>query len=174
MRVLVTGAQGFIGKNLIAHLKENNDFTVTPFTRDDSIDSLPNLINQIDVIVHLAGENRPNDIAEFDVVNSGLTKTLCDEIRKTGKRITLILASSTQSELDNPYGKSKRKAELAVEELAADTECPVYIYRLPSVFGKWCKPNYNSVVATFCHNIANDLPIQINDKSISISYCMFC
>lgn len=168
MRVLVTGAQGFIGKNLIAHLKENNDFTVIPFTRDDSIDSLPNLINQTDVIVHLAGENRPNDIAEFDIVNSGLTKTLCDEIRKTGKRITLILASSTQSELDNPYGKSKRKAELAVEELAADTDCPVYIYRLPGVFGKWCKPNYNSVVATFCHNIANDLPIQINDKSISI------
>jgi len=169
VRVLVTGAQGFIGKNLITHLNENNDFTIVPFTRNDSTDSLPNLIEQVDTVIHLAGENRPNDIAEFDIVNSGLTKILCEEIRKSGKKITLILASSIQSNLENPYGQSKRKAELAAEQLAADTNCPVYIYRLPGVFGKWCKPNYNSVVATFCHNIANDLPIQINDESTNIS-----
>ena len=123
---------------------------------------------QSDAIVHLAGENRPIDVADFVRVNTDLTHTLCEAIVATGRPIPLILASSTQAEHDNPYGQSKRTAEQVVEAFAGDTANPVAIYRLPGVFGKWCKPNYNSVVATFCHNIARDLPIQINDAAATL------
>jgi len=163
MRVLVTGAQGFIGKNLVIHLNEQDQFSVLAFTRENTLEELQGLVEQADAVVHLAGENRPKDLSEFKVVNAGLTKSLCDAIRSTGRKIPLVLASSTQVGLDNSYGKSKYAAERAVEDLSNDTGNAVYIYRLPGVFGKWCKPNYNSVVATFCHNIAHDLPIQIND-----------
>ncbi len=168
MRVLVTGAQGFIGKNLIVHLNEHESISTLSFSRKDPIDSLSALVDQADAIVHLAGENRPADVEAFDIVNAGLTKTVCDAIKATGRQIPLILASSIQADLDNPYGNSKRSAEVAAEQLVEETGNPVCIYRMPNVFGKWCKPNYNSVVATFCHNIANDLPIQINDESTKL------
>ncbi|MCB1937597.1 MAG: NAD-dependent epimerase/dehydratase family protein [Rhodocyclaceae bacterium] len=163
MRVLVTGAQGFIGKNLVVRLGEMPGHEVLAFTRADAPDALAAQVARADAIVHLAGENRPPDVADYARVNAGLTQTLCEQVRASGRQIPLILASSTQAALDNPYGLSKRQAERAVEQLAADTGNPAIIYRLPGVFGKWCRPNYNSVVATFCHNIANDLPIQIND-----------
>jgi len=162
--VLVTGAKGFIGKNLIVALNAAEEFSVLSYTRENKIDELEGLVKQSDAIVHLAGENRPQNLAAFDEVNAGLTQTLCSVIRQTGRTIPLLLASSTQAEEDNPYGRSKRAAEQLVEKLAAESGNPVYIYRLPGVFGKWCKPNYNSVVATFCHNIANDLPIQTDDE----------
>ena len=168
MRVLITGSQGFVGKNLAVQLGETADIQLVRFDRGDSLESLPKIIADVDAVVHLAGENRPKDTADFSVVNTGLTKEICSAIRATGKKILFILASSIQAELDNPYGLSKRAAEQAVESLAVDTDNPVVIYRLPGVFGKWCKPNYNSVVATFCHNIANDLPIQINDPAHQI------
>ena len=168
MRVLVTGARGFIAKNLIVRLSEKEKYSILEFAREDSIESLSHLVVQADAIVHLAGENRPRDISSFKKVNADLTKTLCDEIKASSREILFILASSTQTDLDNPYGKSKRAAEAFVEELAVDTGNPTYIYRLPNVFGKWCKPNYNSVVATFCHNIANDLPIKVHEPSAKL------
>jgi UDP-2-acetamido-2,6-beta-L-arabino-hexul-4-ose reductase len=165
MKVLVTGANGFIGKNLIVNINAEELYSVLKYSRENTLDELGELVEQADAVVHLAGENRPKDQTEFDRVNAGLTQALCKAINKTGRKIPLVLASSTQADQDNPYGRSKHAAEQVIEEHAAESGNPVYIYRLPGVFGKWCKPNYNSVVATFCHNIAKDLPIQIDDES---------
>ena len=168
MRVLVTGSNGFIGKNLIVRLNELN-IQVATYTRENSIHDLEELIKDTDFVVHLAGENRPRDEKYFDIVNAGLTASICDALRSSGKNATIILASSTQAYLDNAYGKSKLDAEVVVKELEIDTGCPVYVYRLPGVFGKWCKPHYNSVVATFCHNISHDLPIQVNNPDFELN-----
>jgi UDP-2-acetamido-2,6-beta-L-arabino-hexul-4-ose reductase len=168
MRVLITGARGFIGKNLVVRLGERAGTKVLSFVRGESVEVLTALVAQTDAIVHLAGENRPIDVADFARVNTDLTRTLCEAIRATGRPIPLILASSTQAERDNLYGQSKRAAEQVVEAFSRETGNPVVIYRLPGVFGKWCKPNYNSVVATFCHNIARDLPIQVNDAAATL------
>ena len=164
-RVLVTGSQGFIGKNLVVRLGELRGYEVVSFERGDGLSTLSAKVALADAVVHLAGENRPKDEADFETGNAALTRALCDAIQASGRKIPLILASSLQAELSNPYGLSKRAAEKAVEELAASTGNPVVIYRLPGVFGKWCKPNYNSVVATFCYNTAFKLPLQINDPS---------
>jgi UDP-2-acetamido-2,6-beta-L-arabino-hexul-4-ose reductase len=167
-RVLVTGANGFIGKNLVVRLRELPRFVVTEFVRGDAPEALPGLLAQVDAVVHLAGENRPADDAAFAKVNTGLTVVICDalavEHKRSGRQLPLILASSAQAERDNSYGQSKLAAEHAVQVLCAATGHPAVVYRLPGVFGKWCKPNYNSVVATFCHNMARGLPVQINDS----------
>ncbi len=171
-RILVTGANGFIGKNLVVRLNELSNVSVTTFVRGDDAALLPQLVAKADVVAHLAGENRPADESAFAQVNAGLTFALCNAIeqafRATGRHVPLVLASSTQAERDNPYGRSKLAAEAAVQTLANETGNPCVIFRLPGVFGKWCKPNYNSVVATFCHNMARDLPIQINDFAASL------
>ncbi len=171
-RILVTGANGFIGKNLVVRLNELANVSVSTFVRGDVTDCLRQLVAQVDAVMHLAGENRPADEAAFAQVNTGLTSMLCHAIQQefdtTGRHVPLVLASSTQAERDNPYGRSKLVAEEAVQKLAKETGNPCVIFRLPGVFGKWCKPNYNSVVATFCHNIARDLPIQINDATASL------
>ncbi len=171
-RILVTGANGFIGKNLVVRLNELANITVSTFVRGDDITRLPELVAEADAIVHLAGENRPVDEAAFSQVNAGLTSALCDVIQQkyaaTGRHVPLVLSSSTQAENDNSYGHSKLEAELTVQALAQSTGNPCVVFRLPGVFGKWCKPNYNSVVATFCHNLARDLPIQINDPNASL------
>jgi UDP-2-acetamido-2,6-beta-L-arabino-hexul-4-ose reductase len=168
-RVLVTGANGFIGKNLVVRLRELPRFAVTEFVRGDAPEALPGLLAHADAVVHLAGENRPADEAAFGQVNTGLTVALCDalvgEQQRSGRQLPLVLASSAQAERDNPYGQSKLAAEQAVQKLCTASGHPAVVYRLPGVFGKWCKPNYNSVVATFCHNIARGLPIQINDPA---------
>jgi len=168
MSVLVTGAHGFIGKNLIIRLNEL-DIQVITYTRENSTQDLEGLIKDADCVVHLAGENRPKDEKDFNAVNAGLTSSICDVVRTSGKNTPIILASSTQAELENAYGKSKSDAEVAVKALEIDTGCPVCVYRLPGVFGKWCKPHYNSVVATFCHNISHDLPIQVNNPDFELS-----
>lgn len=164
-RILITGANGFIGKNLIVRLNERLDVSVTTFVRGDELSSLPKLVSKTDVVVHLAGENRPLNEASFDQVNAGLTSSLCHAIEQqykiNGRHIPLVLASSVQVGLDNAYGRSKLAAEASVQALAKATGNPCVIFRLPGVFGKWCRPNYNSVVATFCHNLAHDLPIQV-------------
>ena len=164
MRVLLTGAQGFIGSNLAVRLGARPDTEVLRYAHGEPPDILRKLVALADRIVHLAGVNRPKDEAEFDRGNGELTATLCTLVRESGRRIPLILPSSTQAARDNPYGRSKRAAEQAAEALAA-TGNPVVLYRLPGVFGKWCRPDYNSVVATFCHNLARDLPISISDPA---------
>jgi UDP-2-acetamido-2,6-beta-L-arabino-hexul-4-ose reductase len=168
VKVLVTGSNGFIGKNLVVRLGELNGFEAIGFDRDDSLECLAECVGQADVVVHLAGVNRPKEIKEFAEGNADLTARLCELIAATGRRIPLIISSSVQAELANPYGQSKLGAEAAGKALAEKTGNPVAIYRLPGVFGKWCRPNYNSVVATFCHNIANDLDIQINDPAAAL------
>jgi UDP-2-acetamido-2,6-beta-L-arabino-hexul-4-ose reductase len=168
MNVLVTGSNGFIGKNLIIRLNELG-ISSEVYTRKNSTKDLQGLIEKSDFVIHLAGENRPEDESNFEVVNSGLTSLICDEIRLIEKKIPIILASSMQAEFDNLYGKSKLSAEISVKNLENDTGNSSYIYRLPGVFGKWCKPNYNSVVATFCYNISHDLPVQVNNPSFELT-----
>ena len=168
MNVLVTGSKGFIGKNLIIHLNELN-INVLTYTRENSIQDLPDLIKKSNFIIHLAGENRPRDEKDFNTVNVQLTKSICESIRSTGKHIPIILASSTQAAFDSAYGKSKLDAELILKKLESDTGNPIHIYRLPGVFGKWCKPDYNSVVATFCYNVSNNLSIKVNDSSLELN-----
>ncbi len=165
MKVLITGVNGFVGKNLAVRLSERDDVEVFSFTRDDESDALTTLVGKVDFVFHLAGVNRPEDVEEFKQGNADLTSTLCLAIEASGKTIPLIYSSSIQAELDNPYGESKLTAEQALLAFSERMRNPVYIFRLPNVFGKWCKPNYNSAVATFCHRIANNLPIQINDPS---------
>ncbi|NCA95995.1 MAG: NAD-dependent epimerase/dehydratase family protein, partial [Methanomicrobia archaeon] len=164
MNVLVTGANGFIGKNLCLELK-NQGYTILPFDVDKSDKDLADNILAADFIIHLAGVNRPLNNKEFYDGNTNFTKKLIDFILLNGKKIPLIFSSSTQAELDNDYGKSKKMAEEFLFDFMDKQDNPVIIYRLTNVFGKWCKPNYNSVVATFCHNIANDLPIEIRDEN---------
>jgi UDP-2-acetamido-2,6-beta-L-arabino-hexul-4-ose reductase len=168
VRVLVTGSNGFIGKNLVVRLGELSRYEVLQFSRDNSLKDLEELVAQADAVIHLAGVNRPKDVKEFEEGNTDLTARLCAFIEASGRHVPLVVSSSIQADLANAYGQSKRAAEEAAERLAKTTGNPVAMYRLPNVFGKWCKPNYNSVVATFCHNIANDLPIQINDPEAAL------
>lgn len=169
MRLLITGSEGFIGKNLCLRLSELQGFEVICFDRSSSLGDLKVRVEQSDAIIHLAGVNRPKDPVDFTEGNAFLTDKLCHFIKHTGRTIPLLITSSIQAVLENPYGVSKRAAEDAVRALAGETGNPVVIYRLPNVFGKWCRPNYNSVVATFCHNIANNLPIQINDPEAALN-----
>lgn len=168
MKVLVTGANGFIGKNLVLRLREQADIEVLTFARGNTQAELQAALVLADAVIHLAGENRPASPDAFEQVNAGLTRQICHGLRGLGKKIPLLLASSAQAELDNPYGLSKLAAEQAVEQLAQEAGNPVAVFRLPGVFGKWCKPKYNSVVATFCHNKAHDLPVQIHDADARI------
>lgn len=168
MKILVTGADGFIGKNLCLHLAERADVEVIRFTREQSIDQLPELVIQADSVVHLAGINRPKDPVEFAQGNADLTRALCDALTNSGRKIPVLYSSSIQAEQDNPYGLSKRAAEDALLSYGQTAGAAVYLYRLPNVFGKWARPNYNSAVATFCHNISQGLPIQIHDPDARI------
>ena len=167
MKVLITGANGFVGKNLQLHLAERKDVQVVCFTRADDAARLPALLQGVDFVFHLAGVNRPQDPQEFVSGNVDLTQMLCQAIAAvavaTGKRVPVVYTSSAQAGCGSPYGQSKRGAEEALLAVARSHLVPVHIFRLPNVFGKWCKPNYNSAVATFCHNIARSLPIQVND-----------
>ncbi len=172
MKVLVTGATGFIGNNLCARLNTLKDIELATFTKEDPIETLTDLVAQSDFIFHLAGVNRPVDEAEFAIGNTDLTNTIIEALRSCDKNTPLLISSSVQANLDNPYGKSKLAAENLVKEWSNESSSQVIIYRLPGVFGKWCKPNYNSVVATFCHNISHDLPIEVSDPAhqITIAY----
>lgn len=171
--VLITGADGFIGKNLQLHLAERQDVQVVCFTRQHRAEALPAMLQGVDFVFHLAGINRPQDPAEFVSGNADLTRTLCAAVAEvaaqTGKRVPVVYTSSTQAAQDNPYGQSKRAAEEALFALQREHAVPVHVFRLPNVFGKWARPNYNSAVATFCHNIARALPIQVNDPAAPVT-----
>lgn len=165
MKVLVTGANGFIGKNLCSHLKIVEDIELIPFTSNDDFSKLENEIANADFIFHLAGVNRPKNLSEFYVGNTDLTKAIVDAMVSKKSNAVLVFASSIQAERDNDYGRSK----LLSENYIKGTLKKFYIYRLHNVFGKWCKPNYNSVIATFCYNIAHDQDIRITDKKTELT-----
>lgn len=169
MKILVTGANGFIGKTLLVRLAEEQGFEVDRFTRADDAASLPAKVAEADAIVHLAGENRPADPAAFMQVNGDLTAKLCDAVRTAGRPIPLLFASSIQAERDNPYGESKRAGEQAIARLGEMKGQSCTIFRLPNVFGKWCRPQYNSAVATFCHNIAHGEAIRVDDPAAPLT-----
>jgi UDP-2-acetamido-2,6-beta-L-arabino-hexul-4-ose reductase len=166
--VLVTGAHGFIGKNLVEALSRQNETNVLTFAVNDDISSLKPSLQKADIIFHLAGVNRPKNVDEFEQGHAGLTQKIISLLGECGKKPSIVMSSSVQADLGNPYGASKKKAERILREYSDKTGAPVYIYRLTNVFGRWCKPNYNSVVATFCHNISHGLDITISDKSKKI------
>lgn len=161
--ILITGAGGFIGKNLVATLKTAGYTDLMLFERDDTPETLAEYAAKAGFVYHLAGINRPKDPSEFYTGNAGLTETLLSLLDKAGNKAPVLVTSSTQAALDNDYGKSKAQAEQAIFAHGKATGAPVYVFRLPGVFGKWCRPNYNSVVATFCHNSANGLPLSVRD-----------
>ena len=170
--VLITGADGFVGQNLQLHLAERADVAVRRFTRANTLAELPALLQGVDWVFHLAGVNRPQDPTEFTTGNADLTQALCDALAQVaagGRRVPVVYTSSTQAALDNPYGRSKRAAEDALFALQREHAVPVHVFRLPNVFGKWARPHYNSAVATFCHNTARGLPIQVNDPAAPLT-----
>ena len=169
MPVVSTGADGFIGKNLQLRLAELGHADVVGITRSTPPLTVQQALAEASFVFHLAGVNRPQDPADFAPGNAGLTQTICDGLMTAKNYVPLVLASSTQALHDNPYGRSKLAAETAVHGYGAAAGAPVHILRLPNVFGKWCKPNYNSAVATFCHNTARGLPIQVNDSAAAVT-----
>lgn len=169
MKVLVTGSNGFIAKNLIEHLKRDENIELYLYSKKDSLDILQAYVKEVDFIFHLAGVNRPQDISEFYEGNSKLTHLIVNVLKSEHKTTPILLSSSIQSNLDNDYGKSKLEAENALIGYSSETGADIYIYRLPNVFGKWSRPNYNSVISTWCHNVANNLGIQVNNKDIKLN-----
>lgn len=171
MKILVTGAEGFLGKNLIAQLTNEGFENILSFTKENSMTELESFVAEADFIYHLAGINRPKVEDEFREGNTELTGKLVEFIEKTGKAIPVVLSSSVQAELDNPYGISKRGAEQELAKYSERTGANVMIYRLKNLFGKWSRPNYNSVVATFCYNVSRDLPIEVRDEHAPLELC---
>lgn len=181
MKILVTGAKGFVGKNLVSQLKNiaqdkakwyplDNDITLYEYDVDSTADELDAYCSDCDFVFNLAGVNRPQNPEEFMQGNFGFASTLLDTLKKHGNKCPVMLSSSIQATLvgryaDGDYGKSKKVGEELFFDYSAETGAKVLVYRFPNLFGKWCRPNYNSAVATFCNNIANDLPIQVNDRT---------
>ena len=166
MRLLITGAQGFVGKNLTAELRNQGFNELYLYDVDTDPALLDVYARDCDFVFHLAGVNRPQDPKEFMEGNFGFTSLLLDALRRHSNKASVLITSSTQAALDNPYGQSKLAGEELMRSYSKDTGARVFIYRLPNVFGKWCRPNYNSAVATFCYNVANELPVQVNDRSV--------
>ncbi len=169
LNVLVTGANGFVGKNLCLTLSRMNNVEVMGYDLENTPEELDAFLRKADFIFHLAGINRPKDESEFNTGNTVFTEDILEKLMALGRKIPVLLSSSTQAALDNPYGQSKRAAENAVLAYHRATQAPVFVYRLTNVFGKWCRPNYNSAVATWCHNIARNLPIQVRDRTATVT-----
>lgn len=168
MHVVITGADGFIGRNLAVRLAESAGHVVTGVTRASQPEQLTEAVRSADVVFHLAGVNRPPAPADYETGNAGYTAQLCRALESAGRRATCVFASSTQAALENPYGRSKKAAEDALLGYARATRATVHLWRLTNVFGKWSRPNYNSAVATFCHNIARGLPVVIHDPQAAL------
>jgi UDP-2-acetamido-2,6-beta-L-arabino-hexul-4-ose reductase len=180
MNILITGAKGFIGRNLVAELnniKEGKakgyglsaDLNIFEYDMDTYPSLLDGFCRDADFVFHLAGVNRPKEQGEFMEGNFGFTSTLLDALKRHGNNCPVMLASSIQAELDNPYGVSKKAGEDLLFDYGREVGAEVLVYRFPNVFGKWCRPNYNSAVVTFCNNVANGLPIQVNDRSVNMT-----
>ncbi|MGV2642567.1 NAD-dependent epimerase/dehydratase family protein [Clostridium perfringens] len=165
MKVLITGAKGFIGKNLVSTLEREDKYEIICIDRENSKEELEKGVLNSDFIVHLAGINRPKNEEEFFKGNTGLTEEIIEILKKNNKNTSILITSSIQADLDNAYGQSKKGAEEALIKYMADTKGNVFIFRLPNVFGKWCRPNYNSAIATFCHNIARGEEVWISDPT---------
>ena len=165
MKVLVTGANGFVGTNLIHTLETMDDVEILPYDIDTEPSLLPRYTTDCDFVFHLAGVNRPENPEDFMKGNFGFTSVLLDHLVKAGNKAPVLITSSIQAALDNPYGQSKKAGEDLIFQYGRDNGVETYVYRMPNVFGKWCRPNYNSAVATFCYNIARGLPITVNDPS---------
>ena len=180
MKILVTGSRGFVGRNLVSQLHNIRDgkarnygiageeLTIYEYDMDSDPAELDVYCRQADFVFNLAGVNRPQDASEFMKGNFGFASTLLDTLKKYGNTCPVMISSSTQAALDNPYGESKRAGEQLLFEYSRETDAKVLVYRFPNVFGKWCRPNYNSVVATFCHHIARDLPITVSDPAVEL------
>ena len=170
--VLVTGARGFVGKNLMVALKRREDLELLEYDIDNSEEDLESMTARADFVFHLAGVNRPKDPSEFETGNIGFTRKVCELLDKAGKKSPIVISSTIQAVLDNPYGKSKKGAEDAVRLYSRETGAAAHVFRLPNVFGKWGTPDYNSAVNTFCYNLARGLPIQVNapDRVMELVY----
>ena len=168
MRIVVTGAEGFIGRNLRVRLRELGHADVVCITRDTLPGQLQQAVDSADFVYHLAGVNRPRDPAEFAVGNAVFTERLCALLAATARRVPVVFASSIQATQDNAYGRSKQAAEEALLRYGRECGAPVHLFRLANVFGKWCRPNYNSAVATFCHNTARGLPIGVAARAATL------
>lgn len=165
--IVVTGADGFVGKNLGVRAREAGH-TVVSIVRGTIEAERNAALGSADIVFHLAGVNRPQTEDEFATGNADATAALCQALQATGRAVPMVLSSSTQAALDNAYGRSKKAAEDAVFAYGRDTGAPVHVFRLPNVFGKWCRPQYNSAVATFCHNITRGLPITVSNRSVAL------
>lgn len=168
LKVLVTGAAGFVGKNLCVALQQRKDVELIPYDLGDAPSVMQGALAKADLVIHLAGVNRPEKVEEFETGNVGFLGDVLRGLAAAGSKTRVVLTSSIQAERDNPYGRSKRGAEEALRRHCDAIGAEGVVYRLKNLFGKWCRPNYNSVVATFCHNIANDLPIQISDPAAEV------
>ena len=162
-RVLVTGSAGFLGQNLLQSLSERADVEVIAYDTADTDEDLLAALLVADVVIHLAGVNRPERLEEFDEGNAGLTSHICDILREQRRTPRIVMSSSVQAALDNPYGISKRKAELELERFASETGAEAVVFRFKNIFGKWSRPDYNTVVATFCSRISQGLPVTVDD-----------
>lgn len=180
MKILITGAKGFIGRNLVTTLETirdgknkttvlDADLTIYEYDLDTEPRLLDCYCRDADFVFHLAGVNRPKEQSEYMDGNFGFTSTLLGTLRKHSNTCPVMISSSTQAALDNPYGQSKKAGEDLMFAYAEETNSKVLVYRFPNVFGKWCRPNYNSAVATFCHNIAHDMPVTVNDRSVMMT-----
>lgn len=172
MKVLITGSKGFVGKNLVEFLKTKQDIEILEYDIDSSTNQLDGFCKNCDVVVNLAGVNRTSNNDDFAKGNFGVISQVVELLKKYNNRAPIIYSSSIQAELDNEYGKSKKMAEEYLFKYSNDFGVKVYVYRFTNLFGKWSKPNYNSVIATFCYNVSRGFPIQINDKNkvLTLSY----
>ena len=169
MKILVTGAKGFVGKNLVAELKNRDYNEIYECDINTTDEQLSEYTKNCEFVFHLAGVNRPEKEEDFMKGNFGFTSILLDKLKQNNNKSPILITSSIQAELDNPYGKSKKAGEELMFKYSKETGAKVYVYRLTNLFGKWSRPNYNSVVATFCNNIAHNLPIKINDPEVTLN-----
>ncbi|MGL5541077.1 MAG: NAD-dependent epimerase/dehydratase family protein [Erysipelotrichaceae bacterium] len=169
MKILVTGAKGFVGRNLVSTLQ--SQYEVMTYDQENTWEDLERFTQDCDFVIHLAGVNRPTRSEEFYEGNASLTEKLCQLLQQHNNKAPIMISSSVQAEKDNDYGKSKKLGEEVLFAHSKLNHSPVYVYRFANLFGKWSRPNYNTVIATWCYNIARDLPITVNDPSVALDFC---